>query len=134
MTVFVSHSTEYDYQKELYDPIRKSDLSQNYTILMPFETQNMPYEVKPFFKSGKCDVLIAECSHPSIGIGMEIGWANMAGIKIVCIYKKSTLASAALKMVSDYFLEYEDQKDLISQMERALSAINKNSEFSSPLS
>ena len=127
MTVFVSHSTEFDYQKELYDPIRKSPLSERYTILMPFETENMPYEVKPFFRSGKCDVLIAECSHPSIGIGLEIGWANMSGIKIVCIYKKGIMASAALKMVSDYFLEYDDAKDLTTQIERVLKLINPES-------
>jgi hypothetical protein len=123
MTVFIIHSTEFDYQKEVYDPIRKSKLGKDYTILLPFETENMPYEIKQFFKSGKCDVLIAECSYPSIGIGLEIGWANMSGIKIVCINKKGSLASAALKMVSDYFLEYKDKKDMINQIERALKSL-----------
>lgn len=77
MTIFISHSTGFDFKKELYQPIRKSPLNNRHTFILPHETSNMPYETKQFFASRNCDMIIAECSEPSTGQGIELGWANL---------------------------------------------------------
>ncbi|WP_319371328.1 nucleoside 2-deoxyribosyltransferase [uncultured Ilyobacter sp.] len=36
----------------------------------------------------ECDLLVAEVSHPSIGVGYEIGVAESLGKKILCLYNE----------------------------------------------
>ena len=38
----------------------------------------------------ECDILIAEISKPSLGVGYEIGFAEALGKKIVCLYREGS--------------------------------------------
>lgn len=122
MTIYISHSRDFDYKNELYVPLRNSALHKNHTIILPHETSDMPYETKKLFASGKCDLVIAECSYPSTGQGIELGWATMYNITVLCIYKEDAKISGSLKVISDYFIAYENKEDLLKKMSETLAS------------
>lgn len=122
MTIYVSHSTGYNYKNELYLPIRNSQLSNKLNFILPHENSSEQYNTKELFQSGKCDLIIAECSYPSTGQGIELGWADFLHIPIAAIFKSGQKPSGALKVVSNQFIEYSDKKDdLVNAIELLLN-------------
>ncbi|MCX7956147.1 MAG: hypothetical protein N2593_03555 [Patescibacteria group bacterium] len=96
MKIYISHSTKYDYLNELYLPIKKTDFNKAYQFIFPHEkSKEKLFNSKKLFYEG-CDLVLAEISYPSISIGIELGWANMLGIKIICLYKKGIKPSKSL--------------------------------------
>ncbi len=62
------------------------------------------------------DLIIAEVSYPSTGMGIELGWANTFNKRVICVYKKDTKPSSSLKVVSNEFIEYTDSTDLVNKL------------------
>lgn len=115
MKIYIAHSTGYDYQEELYKPIRNSILSDKHEIVLPHENNIENFSSKEYFNN--CDLVIAEVSFPSTGMGIELGWANIQYIRVVCIYKIGTKPSSALNTVSKDFIEYSSSNELIQKLE-----------------
>ncbi|MBI2410407.1 MAG: hypothetical protein HYV32_00730 [Candidatus Kerfeldbacteria bacterium] len=111
MKIYIGHATSFDFHNELYTIIRDSEIHQQHEIILPHEKSNEQFSSKVLFQSG-CDLMIAEVSWPSTGLGIELGWADMYRIPIVCIYRKGSKVSGALTAVSQYFLEYENPSDI----------------------
>ena len=44
----------------------------------------------------QCDILIAEVTNPSLGVGYEIAYAEKLGKKIICLCEKNTNLSAMI--------------------------------------
>ena len=120
MKIYVAHSKSFDFQEQLYKPIRQSSLNNKHIFVLPHEKSDEPFNSKKYLKN-ECDLLIAEVSGPAIGLGIELGWANVYGIPIVCIYKKGSKISGSLKVVSKNFVEYSNSKELISGIEKILN-------------
>lgn len=116
MKIFVAHSSNYDYKKELYLPIRHAESLKKHDIFLPKEKEEVI--TKDIIKN--LDVLIAEVSYPSTGEGIELGWADMFGIPIICIYKKDTKPSSAIAKLTNNFLQYAGIEDMIKKIETAL--------------
>jgi hypothetical protein len=119
MKIYIAHSRNFDFQKELYNPIRNSPISKEHTFIFPHEESGEPFNSKELFQKG-CDLIIAEVSHPSTSIGIELGWADMLNVPIVCIYKKGSEISSSLKTVAKIFLEYSDMEGLINKVREAV--------------
>jgi hypothetical protein len=119
MEIYVAHSRDFDFRKELYLPIRRSDLNESHTFTLPHERHNRPFYTREYMKN-KCDLVIAEVSYPSTGMGIELGWASTYLIPIVCIYRKGSEISGSLRQVSTKFLKYGNNKELISAIKKAL--------------
>jgi hypothetical protein len=84
--IYLAHSTGFDYKKELYKPIRGSQLNKENKILLPHEKSIEPFNSKELFQK-ETNLIIAEISYPSTGT--ELGWADSFGIPVICIYKKN---------------------------------------------
>jgi len=70
----------------------------------------------------KCDVLIAEVSSPSHGVGMEIMLAHVLQKVIVCVHTKGTRLSWMIKgMPNVKLVEYETIEDLRNKLIKILS-------------
>lgn len=115
MKIYVAHSRGYDFVNELYNPIKNSDLSKKYEFVFPHSESDEQFDSKNFFKTD-CDLVIAEVSYQKIGLGIELGWANILNIPIICIYKKGQEISGSLKVISNNFVEYENFDDLINKL------------------
>lgn len=111
MKMYVAHSGSFDYQNELYKPIRTSNLNGEHEITLPHEQSKEQFNSREYLKS--CDLLIDEVSFPSTGQGIELGWADLYGVPIICIHKKETKPSGAIKVVSNIIRSYHDKNEMI---------------------
>jgi hypothetical protein len=93
-------------------------------VLGPIEQSN-PASVNVFRrdKSGseECDVLVADVTEPSIGVGMEIMAAYEAGRRIILVVKKGKVTSRMLShMDRKETLEYDEDEDVYPGLMRLL--------------
>ena len=118
MKIYLSHSANFDFKKKLYKPIKVARLGDNF--IFPHEKSMRQNPLKKLFLSKKIDFIIAEVSYPSTGQGIELGWANIYNIPIICIYKKKSSPSKSLKTVTKKFIKYTDEKDLIKKLNKII--------------
>jgi len=85
-----------------------------HNFFFPHEIGNKIINTKQIISS--YDLLIAEVSLPATGQGIELGWADYAKTSILCIYKKGIQISSSLKFITDNFIEYENEENMISQI------------------
>ena len=119
VNIYVAHSRSFDFVKELYEPIRESVLSRTHTIVLPHEASDEPFDSKTYLRD-EADVLIAEVSEPSIGLGMELAWADQYRVPIICVYRSGANVSSSVRTVSNRFLEYASGPELIRGLETIL--------------
>ena len=118
MNIYISHSSSYDYENELYKPIKASQLSAIHNFFLPHETENINIDAIDQLKH--IDILVAEASFPSTGQGIELGQASMMGIPVVCFYKVGAKTSGSLRFVTDQVIEYSDIDDFLIKLKATL--------------
>lgn len=117
LKIYVPHSNNFDFKNELYLPIRNSKLNNIYDFFLPHEN-NRKVNTKNLIKS--CDLVLAEVSYPSTGQGIELGWASIMSIPIICIYNENKKYSPALHYVSNQFIAYKNKTDMIEKITKIL--------------
>ena len=95
-------------------------LNQKNQFIFPHLT-NQTFNSKEVIEQS--DLFIAEVSRPSIGLGIEIGRAEMKNKRILCIYNKNFKAPSSLKYVNVDILEYRDEEDMISKIEEYIELL-----------
>ena len=121
MKIFVAHSSNFDFKNELYKPLRESVLNIKHEILLPQE-KGKETITKDIIKS--LDVFIAETSYPSTGQGIELGWADIFNIPIICIFKEESKISQSLHYVTDNFITYKDTEDMVDRLGMVLKKLS----------
>jgi nucleoside 2-deoxyribosyltransferase len=67
------------------------------------------------------DIILAEVSKPSHGVGMEIMLAYMEGKRIILLAKKDVKLSALLEGIKDaVIIRYEDEEELLEKLRKEL--------------
>ena len=122
MRIYLSHSRNFDFTKELYNPIISSPLAEAHEFIFPHENSDHPYPTRELFQNKGCDVVIAEVSFPATGQGIELGWASILDIPIICIYKEGAKTSGSLHTISNKFLMYTSVENMIEDISGALKA------------
>ena len=122
MKIYLSHSSEYDYENKLYKPIKKSDLIKSNFFIFPHEHKIV--NSKEVISNS--DFMIAEVSLSSTGQGIEIGWADSAKIPILFIYEKGSKISSSLKFITDKFIEYENIEDMVIKISNYIEGFKKH--------
>jgi hypothetical protein len=128
LKVYVAHSGNFDYKTELYTPLRISSLSSQYHFVLPHESNGF-VNSKEIIK--KSDLVMAEVSHPSTGVGIELGWADSYHIPILCFYKQGTKLSGSLKAISSAVVSYSNPTDMLKKIEDFLSEKFSINQFNS---
>jgi nucleoside 2-deoxyribosyltransferase len=119
MKIYIAHSKSFDYQTELYQPIKASPLFSQHEFIFPHET-DMFINSKAIIK--QCDLVIAEVSFPTIGEGIELGWADDAKIPVVCIYRENAKISQSLNTITSIQLPYNPD-NLLVMLNKAIESI-----------
>jgi transposase len=119
MIIQIWHSRDSEYEKELYEPIKKSSFFSEYTFIFPHDGKII--DSRESLKT--VDLFITEVSYPAIGLGIEIGLASAYEKRILCISRKRTQISNSLKYVTNDFLEYENHEDMIEKIFQFLKSI-----------
>jgi len=120
--IYVGHSNDFDYERQLYKPLRESTLDQKFTLVFPYEKRKKPFNSQEVIKTS--DAMVAEVSYPSTGLGIEIGWAYVFKVPIISIAMEDAKVSRSPEMVSDNFIRYSDTKDMIEKLNRVLINCN----------
>lgn len=115
--IYVSHSKSFDFKKKLYTPLKKI---AGFNFILPHEKKIIANS-KEIIKKSSC--FIADVSNKSLGVGIEIGWASAYKIPIIFIYKKDTMPSKSLRLVSKYFLKYSDLNKEINKLKNLINKI-----------
>jgi nucleoside 2-deoxyribosyltransferase len=113
MKIYLAHSREFDFANELYQPIQSSELFQKHSWILP-HVDNSFINSKEVIQNS--DLVIAEVSYPSTGLGIELGWAESFGKKLICFYKENSKISSSLNSVCSSFIEYENSEDLVQKL------------------
>ena len=84
--------------------------------------------------SETCDVLVADVTEPSVGVGMEIMAAYKAGRKVVIVLKKGNVTSRMLQhMDGKETLEYEDESEVYKRLLHLLAEMGRQSRDAKPI-
>lgn len=115
MKIYVCHSSAFDFVKELYEPLK---MIQGHELVLPHYGGNDAHS-KDVIAS--CDLVIAEVSHPSTGMGIELGWADADGIPIACIHRNDAKVSDAVRHVAKELVAYDGPDDLVRVIEAVVA-------------
>lgn len=118
MNVYFGHSSGLEYE-HLYNRIRDSALEDRNEIILPHEESEKLFDSKTFLRE-KCDLFVAEVSETSTGLGIELGWANLYNVPIICVYQEETNPSSSLKAVTDTFEIYKNKDQLIKLINKSI--------------
>lgn len=124
MNIYFPHSKQLEYE-DYYSAIHKSAFYSSHICILPYEKNSTPQNSKSLIK--KSDLIIAEVSYPGTGLGIELGWADALGKKIVCVYMDGYTLARSLSIVSNDFIAYKDFEDLIKKIQLFLENCNKKS-------
>jgi hypothetical protein len=115
--IYIAHSTKIDYKSQLYLPLRESKLNNKFNIIFPHESNNF-VNSKDIIKN--CKIVIAEVSEPSVGVGIELGWADSFDIKIIGLCKDKTKPSNSIMEIATEIITYCNKEDMIYNLEKYL--------------
>ena len=120
MKIYVGHSRTFDYMNELYLPIINSNINEKAEFIFP-HLSDKTFNSKEIIK--EVDLFIAEISIPSLGLGIEIGRAEMQNKKILCIYMETAVIPSSIKYVNVDLLSYRNKKDMIEKIDKYINEI-----------
>ncbi len=118
MRIYIAHSTNIDYKKEIYEPLRNDDFFLKHELVLPHEDSTNIGNSREDYKD--YDIVIAECSKPSIGVGIELGWFYDDKKPIYCFYKEGTRPSSAIKNISRQIVEYNNRQDFVDRIKNII--------------
>jgi hypothetical protein len=121
MNIYVSHASAFDFQTELYQPL-KATIGTKHSVFFPHDKLNDGTKSKDII--ARSDVFFAEVSYPSTGQGIEMGWADTFDVPIICFYRAGMKPTSSLEYVTEDIFEYNDHDDMIRQLETKLADLN----------
>jgi hypothetical protein len=116
--IYISNSNSYNYESELYEPIRQAEFHKHRQIFLSSEPKNADINLKDILD--KVDLMIAEVSYPSTGQGIELGRADAAGIPVVCFHKVGSRPSSSVRYITDQLYSYKTTPELIEMITREI--------------
>ena len=110
MKIYIVHSREFDYVKELYQPIKSEPLFANNEIILPHDNDKYQHD-RSFYKD--IDLVIAEVSYPSIGLGIELGFLYDDNKPIYCMHKTDKKVSGSINVITNNIYEYSNIEEML---------------------
>ena len=114
MRIYVAHPTDMDYEGEIYRPLRSDSFFSKHDLILPHEGTSKITNIRDDYKN--VDIVIAECSKPSTGVGIELGWFYDEEKPIYCFYKTGAKPSRAVIAIAREVVEYSNSNDLINRI------------------
>lgn len=121
MKIYIAHSKDINYKEELYQTIRTDDSINKHNIILPHEINDKSNNDRNFYKT--IDLVIAECSKPSTGMGIELGWLYDENIPIYCIYKQNSKISTSIYTITNKIYEYKNKSELLTIIKKIIDEL-----------
>lgn len=120
MKIYIGHPSSINYRETIYEPIRSSKLDDEHTIVLPHEASEEPFDSKTFLKED-CDLFVAEVSEASTGLGIELGWADLYEVPVICVCMKGSEPSGSISQVTDNVKSYQNSDELVEIIKKSIS-------------
>lgn len=116
MKIYVGHSRSFDYEAELYEPVRAA--LGVHELILPHvgEGQHDSRAIIPTL-----DFMIAEVSYPSIGLGIELAWAEHHGVPILALHRADVTPSGSVGAVCKDVRPYASSEEMVEHIKGALN-------------
>jgi len=119
------------YNQDLTKRLADLILELGFELSSPWVLSGMDVDISPkevFVRDTmgvkSSDIILAEVSKPSHGVGMEIMLAYMEGKRIILLAKKDVKLSALLEGIKDaVIIRYEDEEELLEKLRKELGEI-----------
>lgn len=116
------------YNQDLTKRLADLILELGFELSSPWVLSGMDIDISPkevFVRDTmgvkSSDIILAEVSKPSHGVGMEIMLAYMEGKRIILLAKKDVKLSALLEGLKDaVIIRYEDEEELLEKLRKEL--------------
>ncbi|MDB5195507.1 MAG: hypothetical protein JWO84_691 [Parcubacteria group bacterium] len=118
MKIYIAHASGHGFKEEMYGPIRSSTLNAAHEINLP---QEGPIEEITREMIATCDAVVADVSHPSLGVGIEMGWANAAGVPVIAMLAAGTTVSFSIDNAVTERFEYSSPEEMLATFEEVLA-------------
>ena len=122
MKIYLAHSTHFDFKEKLYTPLRGSTLNTEHELLFPHEIDAPPEITRDMIR--ECDALVADVSAPSLGVGIEMGWADAFHKPVIAISEKGSRVSFSINNVVTERFEYDGSDDMLAKLGATLEKIH----------
>ena len=125
----ISYSNRKKFNKEI-DALKSFFLSKKINLLVFVDQYNFkPNEEKLMMQTAfkaidSCDLLIAELTTKSIGVGIEIGYAFAKNIPIFYLHKEQAEYSTTASGSANHHISYNNETDLIKKLNDLLLKFN----------
>ena len=116
MRIYVAHTKFDGFFDKLYKPLMTSELHRWHSLIFPHELSSVSFDSRAMFFGRDCHLVIAEVTHRSTSLGIELGWANALGMPIICVHLLRTLSSSSLGAISKDIIEYTWPETLIEKL------------------
>ncbi len=120
MKIYVTHSSSMDYEKFLYRPLLSSILGEMHELTFPHQKPGVFVNSKKIILGS--DIILAEVSYPSIGQGIELGWADIFEKNVICFHQTGRKYSRSLDLMNFNIFEYRNTDDLIDKLVEIFNA------------
>lgn len=120
MVIYCAHSTSFSYESDFYEPLRSSDLYSTHHLIFPHQSGEKLQSSKSLFDNQRCDLMIAEVSCPSTGVGIEMGWADSCGVPILAVHRHGCAPSSSVKLIAMQVISYKDGNDLVDKIKKEI--------------
>ncbi len=119
--IYIAPSTKYDFQRELYQPLKDSTLPETYDLFYPHDKTGNPTNSRELIKNYWA--VVAEISYPSTGAGIEIGWADAFEVPLIFIHQEDFEPSSYYYDMTEHVLSYEDSEEMVNKLMYSLRSI-----------
>ena len=129
--IYFAHSfSKRDKYKNLYQDLKKYFLTKGinlYSFVFEFQEKidNKSLMLNCLNQIESSDLILAEFSDESVGVGFELGYAKALGKKTSYLYKPGSPLEQTADGTVDYFIEYRNADDVINWFESNYFSENK---------
>lgn len=118
MLIYFSHSKT---ARGLYHALEHGNF-ENCEFVLPHKESDEPYPTKELFESGKCDLVLADVTYRATGQGIELGWASIMGVPIVCVHHYKSKPSRSLSLLTSVILPYTEFTEFTDVVKYAIAS------------
>lgn len=115
-----------DYAKIANELEKYGQILDKHVVNPLFSTKNETLSPKQIYTRDvswiqECDMVIAEVSIPSLGVGYELAYAERFHKKVICIYDKTKNLSAMIRGNENFQkIPYESMEELLEKLKEIL--------------
>lgn len=120
MKLYIAHSSAFDYQNELYTPLKQA-FGDIHELLLPHELNEQGIKSKDIIPH--CDAILAEVSYPSTGQGIELGWADSNGVPIICFHHSDANVTSAIRFITDKHFSYDTTEQMVGSLAQLIEKL-----------